>query len=126
MKLKTMYNRYKRNKDVVDFLDDAQIFEEDNYTVKYYDELNQEEPNVYLCFDTLQEDDLILFSISVFDNDEEPYFFVFNDVYFACAKYLELLNKFDNAYKIAEKKYLLSWDFVLDRKPLFDGFVNQC
>jgi hypothetical protein len=124
MKLKTMYNRYKRNKDIGDFLDDAQIYEEDNYTAEYYDELGQEESSVLLSFSSYMEDETVLFSISVFDK-EEQYHYIFDDIYFAFARYLELLNKFDNAYTISEKKCVLAWDFILNKQPLFEEFEKD-
>jgi len=123
MKLKSIYNRYKRNKDVVDFLDDAQIFEEDSYFANYYAELNQEEPSVYLLFSSYMEDDTVLFSISAFDK-EEQYHYIFDNIYFAFARYLELLYKYDNRYTIKDKKCVLSWDFILHKEPLFEEFVK--
>lgn len=123
MKLKSMYNRYKRNKDVGDFLDDAQIYEEDNYIAEYYDELGQEESSVLLSFSSYMEDETVLFSISVFDK-EEQYHYVFDDIHFAFARYLELLYKYDNSYKVKDKKCVLSWDFILHKEPLFEDFVK--
>ncbi len=123
MKLKSMYNRYKRNKDVGDFLDDAQIYEEDNYIAEYYDELNQEESSVLLSFSSYMEDETVLFSISIFDK-EEQYHYVFDDIHFTFARYLELLYKYDNSYKVKDKKCCLSWDFILHKEPLFEDFVK--